>query len=173
MLTLISVMMLGCSGETPPPPKPEPAPMPEPPPEPAKIDAMTVDALAAAFDANKGKEVAVKGYFSSMTKQETPAQINVPVFVDAEMKGAQALCMVSDMGLEGKFGEMGAGEEIVVMGTVAAEKFFDNVKLENCKLAPEMEGKAHKGKAKADGEGKSGKGGGDDEGKGGKGKKGG
>jgi hypothetical protein len=171
MLTVIT-MMLGCSGETPPPPKPEPAPAPapEPPPEPPKMDAMTVDALAGAFDANVGKEVMVKGFYSSATKQEAPPQLNVPVFVDAEFKGAQTLCIVSDMALEASITGMTQGSEIVVKGTVSKDKFFDNVKLENCVLAPEMEGKAGKGKAKAEGEeGKAGKG---DEGKAEKGKKG-
>jgi hypothetical protein len=173
MLTLIS-MMFACSGETPPPPKPEPAPMPEPPPpEPPKVEAMTVDALAGAFDANVGKEVVVKGFYSNLTKQEAPAQLNIPVYVDAEMKGAQLLCISMDMAQEAMFAGMTPGSEVMVKGTVSKEKFFDNVKLENCGMAPDMEGKAGKMKAKADGEGKAGKGDEGDAGKAGKGKKGG
>lgn len=174
MLTVIA-MMLGCSGETPKPPPPEPAPAPEPPPEPEppKMEAMTVDALAAAFDANVGKEVMVKGFFSNTTKQESPPQINVPVFVDAEFKGAQTLCIVTDMAQEAGFAGMTQGAEFVVKGTVSKEKFFDNVKLENCMLAPDAEGKGGKMKAKADGEGGEGKASkGGDEGKAEKGKKG-
>lgn len=173
MLTLIS-MMFACSGETPPPPPPapEPVPAPEPPPEP-KAEAMTVDGLAAAFDANVGKEVLVKGFYSSSTKQESPAQLNVPVFLNADFSGPQTLCTVTDLTQEAAFTGLAQGAEFTVKGTVSKEKFFDNVKLENCVMGPEGEGKGGKMKAKADGEGegKAGKSG-DGEGKAEKGKKG-
>ncbi|MEZ4236029.1 MAG: hypothetical protein R3F59_07685 [Myxococcota bacterium] len=136
MLGIIATLMLGCSGgETVAPPEPEPEVVePEPEPEPAPaMEVMTPSALNAAREENVGKEVTVKGFYSNMTKQDSPAQINVPVFEDEALAGESVLC-VFDVAKEGDLAAMTEKQKIKVSGTVSEEKFLEKTRIDNCAI---------------------------------------
>lgn len=134
---VVAMLWMGCGGTETPPPEPEPVvePEPVPEPEPAPPAEMTPDALNAAIDANVGKSVTVAGFYSSMTKQETPPALLVPVFADAEAAGAKVTC-VFDAAKEAEITALAPKSAIKVSGTVSAEKDGESAKLDGCALVP-------------------------------------
>lgn len=138
MLGFVATMLLACgTAEVVPEPVPEPVvePAPEPEPEPAAPAEMTPEALNAARDANVGKMVTVKGFYSTMMKSDAPPQITVPVYQDAEAAGASVTC-VFDVAKEAEVAALVAKAEITVSGTVSTEKAGETAKLELCSLVP-------------------------------------
>ena len=136
MLGFVASLLVGCSGtETAPPPEPEPVvePVPEPEPEPVAAEPMTPAALNADRDAQVGKMVTVKGFYSNMTKQDAPAQINVPVYEDAELAGDSVLC-VFDVAKEAELAALTEKQKLKVSGTVSTEKFLEKTKIDGCTL---------------------------------------
>jgi hypothetical protein len=181
LITFSLVLLAACGGDPPPPPPAPapapvaPAPAPEPPPAPAPAPAadgapMTVDGLNAAREANVGKAVTVKGAYGNLTKQDSPAQLNVSIHADDKLEGdAKKLLCIVDVAKEAELAAFTQKGAVVVTGTVAKDDFFGSAKLEGCVVtadpaAAPVDEAAEGGKA---GKGK-GKGKGGDEGEGGK-----
>lgn len=97
---------------------------------------MTVEGINGAREAHIGQSVTVSGFFGSMTKQDSPAQINVAVHPDDTVAHDNKILCVMDVSKEAEIAAMTQKDPITVVGTVAKDAFLSSAMLEGCAVGP-------------------------------------